>query len=413
MRFKFPNKSDINDMYKVLKTFYNEDIFAFADRINQKIFQIKCDIFTATLVIDSKERRIDIFSTPMGMLTCHNMFSGNSAGLSAYGFYQYHIVEIEKSELDSFNCSRYFDKYRFYSKNGNILCYLSAKPGQVPFVCDEFDIKLLYLICDYLIHIKSFYDQNEEKPTTSEDEMVAVFEFDDENMEYNSYVEKLEYFDFSPNLNIKPYKDKNLIEKFKNIEIKEGTLHVGMGYGNHAFDTYEFSNDVFLSLNPIFIYGCNDEFFEYNISSTLYKNNNKNMKTQLLKLFENVGLYDTIVTSNPFIYQILEKNLKVLGIEVILDYDDFLIFVILMHLSFASDSGASFEETQLLLEKLKENFKEFVEFLNDKDYDIEKFLESMSSQTDNDIDELLEEDEDLEEDFDDEMYFETDSKDVC
>lgn len=413
MRFKYPEKRDINKMYKILKTFYTEDIFSFVEKINQKIFHIKCELFTAVVVVDSKEKRMDIFTGKLGMLTCHNMFAGNAAGIAAHGFDQFHIMQMEKNELYAFDNARYFDKYRFYHKDGNVMCYFSAHPGQVPFVCNDIDTILLIEICEYFLQIKSFYDLGEEKPNESSQEMVGTFEFDDVNMEYDASFEQLEYFDFEPEFKVAPYKDRYFAEKLKDIKIKEGTLHVGVGYSNHPYDTFEYSNDVFQSLNPMYVFACTNEELEYNITSSLYQFRNKNLKSELVKLFNKTGLYDTVVTSNPVIYMMLEKNLKPLGIEVILDYEDFLCFVILMHISFSGDSGISFEEFILLLEKLKENFAEFVEFMNEKNMDMENLFESMASSDDEFDDTIFEEVNEEEFDEEDEMFFISDSKDVC
>ena len=163
----------------------------------------------------------------------------------------------------------------------------------------------------------------------------------------------------------------------------------------------------------MYVFACTNEELEYNITSSLYQFRNKNLKSELVKLFNKTGLYDTVVTSNPVIYMMLEKNLKPLGIEVILDYEDFLCFVILMHISFSGDSGISFEEFILLLEKLKENFAEFVEFMNEKNMDMENLFESMASSDDEFDDTIFEEVNEEEFDEEDEMFFISDSKDVC
>lgn len=413
MRFKFPEKSYINKMYKILKTFYTDDIFSFVEKINQKIFQIKTEFFNSVVVIDPKEKRMDIFTGKPGMLTCHNMFAGNTAGLAAYGFDQFHIMVKEKKELFTFDSSRYFDKYRFYQKDDNVMCYFSAHPGQLPFVCNDVDIIMLIDICEYILQIKSFYDIGEEKPNESSLELVGTFEFNDTTMEYDSSFEQLEYFDFEPEINVRPYRDRYFAEKLKNIEIKEGTLHVGVGYSNHPYDTFEYSNDVFQSLHPMYVFGCTNNLLEFNVTSSLYQFKNKNLKTELVKLFNQMGLYDTIVTSNPVIYMMLEKNLKPLGIEVILDYEDFLSFIILMHISFADDSGVSYEELRLILDKLKENFGDFVEFLNEKKINLENWLDTKIEVDDDFDDEIFEEVNEEELDEEDEMFFMSDSKDVC
>ena len=411
MRFKFPDKKDVNKMYKILKTFNDDDIFGFFGNIKHRIFTIKCDLFKSVVVIDPKERRMDIFVGNEGMQTCHNMFAGKTAAVTEHGFNQFHILHVDKKELQTYNCARYFENYRFYSKDGKALCYLSSKPGQLPFVCDEIEIITLSIICEYLLHIKGFYESGEEKPVETEDELVVTFDFDDENMEYDSMYEKLECFNFEEEIPVKPFKDKNLIEKFSAMEINAGTIHVGIGYGNQPYDTFEYSNDVYQSLNPIYMFACNEEFLEYNIYSTNYKNSKKCMKEELVKLFSQIGLYDTVVTTNPYIYMMLEKNLKPLGIEVILDYEDFLCFVILMHISMTIDTGASFEDTQLLLDKLKETFSTFVEFLHDKEEDFVEMLQQMGNDSLEEYDDTIFEDQELDED--DEMFFVTDSKDVC
>lgn len=75
------------------------------------------------------------------------------------------------------------------------------------------------------------------------------------------------------------------------------------------------------------------------------------------------------------------------------------------------DTGASFEDTQLLLDKLKETFSTFVEFLRDKEEDFVEMLQQMGNDSLEEYDDTIFEDQELDED--DEMFFVTDSKDVC
>ena len=352
MRFIFPTKKDVGRVYDYLKDLHEEDFFGFISRVNQKIFCIKNEFFSSVVVIDSIDRRIDIFTSDMSLLTCHNMFAGNSTGVTAYGFSQYHIIELENSTLDEFSSKKYFNRYKFYEHDDKTICYFSAKPGQVPFICERVETASIELILYYLFVIKSLYEEGYEETNSEKDEMVASFIFNEDDETYSSSFEKLENFDFSPNIPIKPYKDKKYVEKLQKHEIKAGTLHVGMGYGNQIVDNYEFENDVFVNLHPIFLFAVNSEGeFDYLTYTSDFNKSSRNLKKQLLNLFDKVGLYDTVVTSNPFIYKILEKNLKALGIEVELDYDDKCIYFFLMNLFILNDSGSSFEEAELFLNK--------------------------------------------------------------
>lgn len=410
LKFKFPEKKNVDKMYKILKKIYTDDLFGFISEIKHRIFKIKCDRFDSAVVIDPNERRMDIFVGARGLMTCHNMFAGDSASVTAHGFYQFHLLQVKNDELKEFGSAKYFDKYHFYKKDGNTLCYFSSKPGQMPFVCEEDELNTLIEILDYLLHIKSFYDEGEETPLPTEDELVGIFEFNDETMEYDSNFQMLGSFEFAPEMKIRPTFDKKFSESLKSIEIKEGEIHVGIAYGTQALETYEYSNDVFQALQPIYMFACNEEFLDHIVYSSLFKYKNKNLKEQLLNLFNRVGLYDTVITSNPYLYIVLEKNLKPLGIEVILDYEDHLSFTVLMHYSFAADNHATHEETEELMEKLQVTFKEFIAYVMEQSLNVSDMIEGFKESADDDL--FDEYDEELEE-IDEDMFFETDSKDVC
>lgn len=403
MDFKFPEKKYINKMYNKLKKMYEKDFYDFFKKIKQRIFYIIGNTIESVVVIHPDERAIDIFVGDRGLITCHNMFLGDFVGINQYGYCQYSILEMDKEDIANSYMSKQFKQYRFYNYDDKTVVYLSALPGQSSFICNEEETLQINEIMDLMFEIMMFYENGYELPNETDEDMVGVFKFDEDTMEYDSIFKKLEDFNFINDITVNKYKNKKYIEKLSQLEIKSGTLHLGIAYSNNVHDIYEYSNDVNIGLNPIYLLAYTEDFFEYSSYSSLYKIGAKNLKEQLIKLLSKTGLYDTIVTSNPYIYSILVKNLAELGIEVLIDEDDIFIKSGLFFISVANENKYCYEDYNKMYDMVKENYAFFVEQLLDAEFQLNDLIVSEDDEYEEEIDEEI----------DEEMYKESDSSEVC
>ena len=239
MDFKFPEKKYINKMYNKLKKMYEKDFYDFFKKIKQRIFYIIGNTIESVVVIHPDERAIDIFVGDRGLITCHNMFLGDFVGINQYGYCQYSILEMDKEDIANSYMSKQFKQYRFYNYDDKTVVYLSALPGQSSFICNEEETLQINEIMDLMFEIMMFYENGYELPNETDEDMVGVFKFDEDTMEYDSIFKKLEDFNFINDITVNKYKNKKYIEKLSQLEIKSGTLHLGIAYSNNVHDIYD------------------------------------------------------------------------------------------------------------------------------------------------------------------------------
>lgn len=392
MRFKFPNKDLCTYVKSLCKSLYKKDFFGFIKELKQRIFKITSQTTNVVVIVDDDERRIDIFHGLTGFQTCHFMMLGDSRRLASYGYNYFYISELDDEEIQSMSISSYVDKYDFYKTNNKKVCYLSRLNTQAVFVVTDSEALIVANVLEYLLHIQEFFTSGEEK-IHSTDELVCEFSFDEEDYSYYSSYTPLEHYDFFPGFIDNSRTNPKFVDELSKIEIKEGSLYLGLGIGCSPYNDYETSNNVNIPLLPIILYGITEEDgLEYIIYSTLSSSQNETLKTNLLELFNKIGLYDTVYTDNFLIYKLLSKNLKKLGIEFVFDSSNPYSAII-----GAGISKGIFVETDInnfifFVESLKPKYLEVLNhFINDEDFDDIDF---------EDDDEFDDDDDDGEEDFD-------------
>ena len=359
----------------------------------------------ASVVVDYDEKRLDIFVGERGFLTCHNLFAGDEGGIANYGFSEYSLCELDNDEINNSHFKPYIKNYRFYHQNKKTIAYLSCLSGQLPFVCNEKETFTLSEILQFLLHIQSFFENGEEVLPPTKEDLVCIFDFNDAEMMYDSSYELLENYDFTPKISANIRKQKKMAAFLNTLPINSGTLHIDNVYGSSAYDHYDFSNNVSMALLPIILYGVvDDTHMEYEVYSSKEDEIEKNLKTSLSNLLSKTGLYDTIITSNAFIYILLKRNLIDTGIEVILDNSNKINALISTVIKNTFDMESNFDLISEFLDDLRLKINEFIQKFQD-------FEEMIQFQDDSIFEEVEIDDETLDE-FDD-LDFETDPNNVC
>ena len=400
MRFKFPDKELMKTLYSITRKLYKKDIYEFSERTKLKVFYINSSTVNAVVVIDSFGRRLNVFYTKEGYITCHNLFSGDELSLYSYGFTMLAVEEITDEYREISGLDTFLKKYKHHKVEDKVVAYFSTKKGQLECVIDEEETVVLIETLSYLLNIEDCFAKGYEVVDTDE-EMVAVFEFDDENYTYTSSYALLENFDFMPKDFEHERKNKQILDGLKEMDVKSGTLYIGQVFGNFPFDYYECSNNMAIALAPIILYGAaSDKNMDYVLYSSSYKDIKSNLKDNLLALLNKTGLYDTIVTDNYTIYCLLNKNLKEIGIEMnfklLNPYNIFLTKYIGKMCSFKMEPEVLVD----LMEEIKEGFR----LLTVEDFSEEELLDMVGQ-------DIVEEDDVIDED-DEEFFKDTTESDI-
>ena len=389
MRFRFPNETCMTTLFHLTKKLYTKGFYEFIEAIKQTTFYITNGDLSVVVVVDAKSEKIDIFSGKDGLLTCHNLFSGNEKGLVNYGFSCLSIESISTKEITYSGLEVFLKKYRHYHKDGKTICYISSKIGQNEGIINDNDAILLVEVLQYLFHIKKAYD-NKEIEESPHKECVAVFEFDDINYTYQCNLVALDSFDFLPTIVNYKKRDKNFASYVDNLEIVPGTLYIGLLHLNIVYEHFQYSNQVNQALYPLLLYFASDTgVFSYTVYSSLNKDFDINLHKEIINQFMCTKIYDTVVTDNYLVYLYLVRNLTKLGITVQFDSRNFIsnFFYKTITTSLALDN--SVDTIFGVMDEVQENYEALLSDIEALDNVFDPF---------NDI-EIEEEDEEDENDF--------------
>ena len=403
MIFNIPKKKYMNNLADSVKRLYKQKLYKVVANLGVRIFFVTDNDESFIAVFDTDEHRIDIFSGEEGFLTCHFFLSGDNRGIRTFGVTNY---TIEETTLEGENyCGRdyYLENFKHHEPAEDLyVIYYSNKPGQKAIVLEEDEvIEVDRYLAKLLLIIKKLKDTDE----AYDQDTVCVCDFGSSKTDFEVDYLPLNSIDFLPRIST-DLKDDNNIFGLEKIAVKPGVMHMGMIYGFNTYDSYDNLTEFEVSLTPIIIYAITEDGdFEHIIFSTPYKRRIDVSNVILCKLFERIGIYDTVVIDNLFIYQSLCAPLGGLGVEVKFDLanpaNEFITKFMIKMIDFNSDIAIVDEA----LNNCKKDIKEL--FLSSKD-DLEELNERFFAEDSDEpiIEEVIEDEEEIDED---DEFFNSDS----
>ena len=317
MNFNIPSKKDMNKLYRLVKKVYKGGFFEFVKELGQHIFFIASESLNLVCVIDPYEK-IDIFYDHRGLLTCHLLFSGDHRNIRTYGVTYF---SIEKTNTEDFSISglEYFlNKFKHYKiDERNYAAYIANKPGERSIVCDKNQVQIAIKVLEKLLVIQKNYKKMKDYPTDLETS-VCIFDFENTSKKFSKAYVPLESFNFLPDAYYEDSKDNNYLRfDTDEFEVQSGILYLGEIHSFTPVESYSNMIDFEVCFAPIVLYGITDIGKPYHIIyTTPYEDKSRIFSFIIKQFFKDFALYDTIVTDNIFIAEILQEPLKSIGIEV-------------------------------------------------------------------------------------------------
>ena len=312
MNYIVPKKKDMKTLYNLTKRLCKRGFFEFIQRLEQRIFYINSKDESYVVIVTPDENKIDIFHGIEGFLCCHHLLSGDEKAIFQYSI---NNLSIESDVENLFGSSYYQENFKHYNHNGNLLEYISRKPGQNPIVVDEEGAHIIINVLEKLLIIEK--QLNKKKELTKFDmEIVLVFEFvKKRKFTYTPF--PLESFNFIPDMDRDCFSQYGLLEKVDLSNIIPGVLHVGLIDSFKLYEIYDdFAPFEFGLTAQIFYTLTEDGSFEHAIYSTPKEDFNRIFMAIVSFTFEKHGLYDTVITDNYMVYSALFEPLSMLGVEV-------------------------------------------------------------------------------------------------
>ncbi len=398
MEFNIPKKKYMNEICGSIKKLYKLDFYKFVSELGIRIFYITDSKESFIMIIDHEEHKIDIFNNEEGFLTCHFFLSGDQRGIRTFGVTNYTIEESVYSDDNPCGINHYLSIFKHYEADEDLYVTFHAnKPGQMSIALEEDEvIELNRFINKIITVIKKLKNDKNLKRYSVDTVCVCDFTFNKNNFEVD-YL-PLDSFDFFPKIEIDS-KNENMIASLENIDVKSGEIHIGMIYGFSPYDSYNNLTDFEVTLCPIVLYGLTMEGeMRHIIFSTPYKRKQEVSNVIFAKFFNEVGIYDTVITDSLFIYNSLCSTLSSIGVEVKLELNNpvnTFITKFIIKMIQQSDDVATLDE---ILIDCRNELKEL--FLSSVD-DLEELNEQFFNESEQFV---IEEDEEDEEESEEEEF---------
>ena len=398
MNFKIPKKRDMNKLYRLVKKVYKSGFFEFVKELGQHIFFITSKTDNIVVVIEPYEK-IDFFHGEKGLLTCHLLFSGDHRFLRTYGATYFSVEKVNTDEVDISGFEYYLKKFKYHKIDEvNYAAYVSNKPGERSSVFDADEVFLAIKTLKKLLLIQKSFKKKNNFPNESED-CVCIFDFGNSKKEFSVTYNPLESFDFLPEPNNPP--EVNYLEIAKDeFVIQTGILYIGELHSYIPVESYNDLTEFEVCLAPIVLYGMTEDGkMHHIIYSTPYEDKYRILSLIVKYFFRDFGLYDTVVTDNLNLIELLYEPLSNIGVDVKLEmrnpYNTFMA-------NYVMKVVEENEDTEVVDEILTLNRENIEELISERIEDLAQFNESFFSNEESVIEEVDEEepvdDEDLEED---------------
>lgn len=316
MDFRLPTKKLMNQLYSKIKSIYSNMFFEFAQfSLEQNIMYLTIDEQRVIVIVSPDDKLIHIFATDDEIFTCHHMLSGDTASIRSYGVNNIVIEQIGEG-ASCCGLEYYLDNYKHYTTpEGKTVFCTKFESGQTPSVLNREQVEFVIEVLDKLLLLQLYFEENEVTKEFDE-EMFCICDFvGDEviNFEYDA----IDNINLSIPLKVSEDTIKYVDDQVKEIEIQAGTLYLGQVIGPNVAETYETEKGIDVNLTPIYLYSLDEKFnYEHVIYTSKHEFKEEVLTKVLCAFLANIGLYDTIITDNIFIYNVLLISLDKLGIEV-------------------------------------------------------------------------------------------------
>ena len=386
MDFIIPKRRYMNSLYRLTRKIFRNNFFDFVDKLGQRIFFVTSNIDNIVVIITPQENKIDVFYGEDGLISCHNLLSGDKRGVHTYGVSSICVEEINEKFLCG--CEYYLGKFKHYNFKGKAIGYVAYKPGQKPIVIEDEEAKILINVLKKLLLIQKQIEKKNEF-VHYDDEMVCIYDFNSSKRKFDTTYTLLETFDFLPKISI----DSEVLCSFniESTDIKSGILHIGQINAFNTCEIYDRLNLFDVALTPIYLYSLTEDGeINHIIYSAPKCDYNRVSAFILSKFFEDVGLYDTVITDNYLIYNALYQVLESKGVELKYDPDN--------------DFNTFITKFMIKMSQLDSDVNAIDEALNSNKEDLKELIL-------NSIDNLAELNENFFNENDEEDYQEEDSED--
>lgn len=326
MFFNIPKKKYMNEMAATVKKLYKLNVYKSLEKKGIRIFYITDKDESIILVVDCDAHKIDVFAGEAGFLSCHFLLSGDKRGIHSFGLTNYFIEECVMGESNYCGTNYYISNFKHHKVDTDLyVTYHIAKPGQRPIVLEEDEVINLNR---YLKKFFIVFDEIKDNNQLFDEDTACVCDFSFDNKKCEIDYMPLDSLNFFPSLSFDD-KEENMLSSLEQIEVKSGVMHIGMIYGFSEYDSYNDLTDFEVALCPIILYGLTEEGdMTFQIYSTPYKRREDIFNAIANIFFKEVGICDTIITDNLFVYDMLCSSLQRIGVEIKANYDDpFNIFI--------------------------------------------------------------------------------------
>ena len=353
----------MNSLYSKVKRLYENCFYEFVQySLEKNILHISVEEGRIIVIVSPEAKQITIFSTEEEILSCHQMLGGDEKAIAAYGLHNRTIEEVlldseDGGLVEGVEC--YLKKFKHFEPEKNKVVFCGKfSSGQSPTGLNKIEMDEILKILDKLHIIQEYFEENEITKEFDE-EKFCVCEFVGDELVHFDY-DDLNNLDLSVTVmvsdNIVEYVDK----KLEKIEVKEGTLYLGEVIGENTIETFEFENDYEIDLKCRCLFSMSELNLEHLVYTSLSDFRDETLARTLCTHLTDVGLYDTIITNNVYIYNVLCISLQKLGIELILSEDDLFCNVLTDIFSKISSGLFDTEDEEEMISLLKENFKSMI-----------------------------------------------------
>lgn len=319
MSYNVPKKFSLKTIFNLIKRLYSSTFFDMLERLDLHFLYIENGEYKVIVAVESEKKSLNIFYGEDGFITFLSMVRDDARSFFSYASNYIVIEPRDKDEFPYENGDLVEKHFPLYHINGLPVAYLSYKKGRAEMPINDKESKMIIEILQYLLVIRDIYKTGKEK-MPDEKNTIASFVFDDANYLYTLDYLHLESSDLMPNISMKVKKDQNFVLWLKEKQIMPGNLFLSLFVTNvkinQEIDKYGYkSYDT-----PSLLYACSDtKLIEHSLFTYEEKTFKKILKGEVLNIIDKIGLYDTVITDNYFVYLAIYKELEELGINVKFD----------------------------------------------------------------------------------------------
>lgn len=314
MEFTFPNDSEMFKIYNLIKKFYDNEFFNFSKHLDKVFFNIVTEDKNYLVLIGTDEHSISIFNNSESLLGCHFMMTQDMLNTRTYGLNSI-VIEESPFEVIPTNFQSFIKKYKHYQIDNKYIYYKKINPGEEGRIINNLEAKEIVFILEKLLLIQEHIVEND------------LFEDYDEPMVSTAHFSKNSdclHLLFTPlgEFEILDSEFSFLIDNYEfeisETEVHSGELYIGHVYAVEPIEVYDKIEGLEIPLVPIILYGIDDQGeMNHLLYTTPFESREASFITAINHYFNQFKLYDTIISDNMFVCEMLTEPLKKLGIEVL------------------------------------------------------------------------------------------------